>query len=654
MRRVFIFAAIILTIIVAVNIHSRPGNPVFNLEKVSPFFSEHEAIAAALAGFLKPGTYVLYYFGIDPETGYELIAAMLMSWWAWLTAVRLLWHIVGRPLGIVNMADFHWWIRVVVPWRPIYRPYLKAKTWWLQYRFGTQATACFTPALAAMATLIFERGDNVYLGRLWGRGFKLFQTLGISGSRHVTVVASSGSGKTRWLKALLGMIHKNGAALVIDSDAEISNALAAVLERKGHRVYLLDPYRLGDFPGACWNALEEITRAAKRHGRASVVRFAQTLAEALIREDNKCQPVFAISARGFMHGLCLYVWLFEPPERRNLIRVRELLARGMPELITDPAKQDGFDMLLKRMMQAPALMDNECDGQITAVIARAASLMKSGKNREGSNPFRATAMSQTAWLALPEIAAISQRSDFAGEDLKTGNTIVFICAPVTDIQEKLSGWTRALTMMTMYAFQNMPGKMAIPCAFLLDEMPSLRIEMLDTAAPVFRRFGVRLVAITQDLEKLRQAYPDSWRGFIGNSQCVIWMGNDEQDTLEYLCKELGTRTITERIEGSHWFWRMLGLSKTPARYQRVERPLMYPHQLHEFLDPARGRCIVTRAGKPPLRIGYDGYDTALPVWDYTPDKSYREPFLRASTRSLITWLWPKMPQQPRKSQGAGS
>ena len=132
------------------------------------------------------------------------------------------------------------------------------------------------------------------------------------------------------------------------------------------------------------------------------------------------------------------------------------------------------------------------------------------------------------------------------------------------------------------------------------------------------------------------------------------MGNDEQDTLEYLCKELGTRTITERIEGSHWFWRMLGLSKTPPRFQRVERPLMYPHQLHEFLDPARGRCIVTRAGKPPLRIGYDGYDTALPLWDYTPDKSYREPLLRAGMRSLIAWLWPKMPQRPRKREGDGS
>ena len=167
---------------------------------------------------------------------------------------------------------------------------------------------------------------------------------------------------------------------------------------------------------------------------------------------------------------------------------------------------------------------------------------------------------------------------------------------------------------------------------------------------MFRRFGIRLVVVTQDLEKLRQAYKDSWRGFIGNAQCTIWMGTDDQETLDYLSKELGTRTITERVEGSHWIWRFLGFSKTPVRYQKVERPLMYPHQLREFLDPERGRFIVTRTGKPPLRIGYDGYDTALPLWDYAPDNSYPEPFLRRHMRRLLAWLWPKMPQaQPKRN-----
>lgn len=91
MRKLFVFALIVMAIILAINIAVRPGNPVFDVGNVFPALKDHEALLAALAGFLKPGTYVLYYFGIDPDSGYELIAAVLLSWWTWHTAIRLSW-----------------------------------------------------------------------------------------------------------------------------------------------------------------------------------------------------------------------------------------------------------------------------------------------------------------------------------------------------------------------------------------------------------------------------------------------------------------------------------------------------------------------------------------------------------------------------------
>jgi type IV secretory pathway TraG/TraD family ATPase VirD4 len=523
---------------------------------------------------------------------------------------------------------------------------MRIARWYRQFFFGKQATAAWTGVLAAM-TLIYKPGDCVYLGRLWAFGAGLWQPLGIRGSKHVTVVASTGSGKTRWLMAWLGMLHKKGSAFVVDCDGQMVNALGPSLERKGHRVINLDPYKLTGFPGACWNAIEEIDRAVKRHGRESAVRFAYTLAEALLKEDNSTQPVFANSARVFLHGLVLYVWLFEPEERRNLIRVRELLTRGLPERVIDP-KQDPFDVLLSAMRQGVEF-DDGCEGQIVAVIARAASVMKSGKNREGGNPFRSTAVVQTAWLDLPEIAAISGRSDFSCEDLKTGNPCVFVCAPVTDIQTKLAGWVRALTMMSAYAFQNMPGRLKIPCAFCIDEMPSLgRIEALETAAPAFRKFGIRLVVITQDLEKLRQVYPHSWEGFIGNSMCTLWMSTDHQQTLEYLSKVLGMRTLKSKVDDG-------AISKVRARMEKREYALMTPDQLREFLDPSRGQIIAARTGRPALRVSYEGYDKALAVWDYEADPNFREKFLRALTRKLLGWLWPrKPPQGPARRAASGA
>jgi type IV secretory pathway TraG/TraD family ATPase VirD4 len=260
--------------------------------------------------------------------------------------------------------------------------------------------------------------------------------------------------------------------------------------------------------------------------------------------------------------------------------------------------------------------------------------MESGQRVRDGNPFRASLVAATAWLALPEMATISQASDFACEDLKLGNTCVFISAPVIDVQTKLSGWVRVLTMTTWYVFANIPKRLHIPSAWIIDEFPSLRIPSLDVAAPVARKHGIRLLLIAQDLEKMAQAYPKSYKGFGGNSMATIWMGTDHPDNYNDLSEYLGSCMRKEKIEGG-WF------SKVPARYQLVERKLAQPHQLRELLDPTRGWIVVTRFGKPPLLLALEQPEKALPIWKLNADPAFGEKFLRAFARAVLTWLRPR-------------
>ena len=58
----------------------------------------------------------------------------------------------------------------------------------------------------------------------------------------------------------------------------------------------------------------------------------------------------------------------------------------------------------------------------------------------------------------------------------------------------------------------------------------------------------------------------------------------------------------------------------------------------EFLDPERRQFIVTRTGKPALRVIYDGYDKALAVYGYDRDPNFREPVLRALARAILNML----------------
>jgi len=585
-------------------------------------------LSEIVARFLEPGAYLTAQLGMPPDGPVAFALAFSFSWWLWLAVPRTIFFALGIRFGFAGMGCYRWWLLAGPPWRPIYRVWISIRRFFRQFRFGKRATACWTRPLSAM-TLPFNRRDAVFVGHLWWHGLKMTMPIGIRGKRHIAVVASSGAGKTRWAKGWLGMLPKQASAFVIDCDGDIVNTLGPSAIRRGHKLINLDPFGLSNLPTASWNVIDELDRAVKRHkkhGRKVVVRYAKKIAEAVVPETNSTQPIFTRVAREFVCGVILYVWLFEPPKYRNMVRVRELIARGMPELVVE-RKQDAFDLFLRRMEDAVNYED-DCNGMITDVIARAAGSMRSGKGREG-NPFRTTALSATSFLDLPEIVEISRHSDFTSEELKRSNPWVFVVAPVVDIQSTLSGWVRMLTMMTLYTFQNIPGGRRVPCAFLLDEFPSLgRIESFETAAPVFRKYGVRLVVITQDLELLEQVYPKCWEGFIGNAQATLWMGTDHQRTAKYLSELLGKALRKRKIQGDVF-------SKVGPRIEHSDEFLLTTDQVRETLDPDRGQIIVTRTGKTPLLVSCAGYDRVLPVWRYEPSSEHREPILRRLTRSLV-------------------
>ena len=88
---------------------------------------------------------------------------------------------------------------------------------------------------------------------------------------------------------------------------------------------------------------------------------------------------------------------------------------------------------------------------------------------------------------------------------------------------------------------------------------------------------------------------------------------------EYLSRTvLGECLRKERIDGYRLPLRMLarlfGAQLPRARFQRVPRMLLTPQQCATFLDRETGQMILTREGKPPMRLRRLEYWRELPVW----------------------------------------
>ena len=77
-----------------------------------------------------------------------------------------------------------------------------------------------------------------------------------------------------------------------------------------------------------------------------------------------------------------------------------------------------------------------------------------------------------------------------------------------------------------------------------------------TAAPLMRGYGVRLLIITQDLEKLAKAYPQEWEGFFGNAQ-IVWVDDAaysaNETTAMMIEDEDGVSTL-EKIDKDAIIW----------------------------------------------------------------------------------------------------
>lgn len=603
-----------------------------------------------------PGMLLLGEFGLEARDGTLYLAAALIGWGFWVRVTRVCFFTLARPFGLAGPWQYAFFLDLWLPYQKPLQKWLRLCSWVRQQRFGEgprQYWAGFWHTIA----FPFRTGGTP-LGRLaFGQRLGLHMTIGLpgDGDKHIGCISYSGGGKTNWLKTWIGCLGRLQGAFIFDTDGTIAGQFALALERDGHRVIKIDPDKLDErFPCATWNMMREISAAAIRHGNAAVAGFVTNLQNALIVPDSKTQPVFVNQARLMVGALITFVWLVE--QDKSMRRVRQLLTRGLPEK-RKSEKEDPYARLIFEMeaLGSPRAdgtrFDDGAGGALCEIVRNAAGLMRSNpSDTENATPdnFRKTAIYQTAWMDDAAISpVINGPGDVIGEELKLkAGMVVFMCATMTDTQNRMAPLVRAFTMMTLYAFQRTEPDMVLrhPTVFFLDEFPNLgKLDGIATAAPGFRRFGARLVIISQSLGLLRETYaPDDYLKFINQAEAVLWMGiaPTDKDTAGYLSQTvLGECLRKEKVDGHRWpvrlLARLVGIRLPRIRFQRVPRLLMTPQQCASFLDRDTGQVIVTREGKPPLRLQRLVYFRDLPVWSFGKVRGHRESWPRALSRLVV-------------------
>ena len=407
--------------------------------------------------------------------------------------------------------------------------------------------------------------------------------LGINDDRHMITVAGSRAGKG--VSTIIpNLLNYAGSILVIDPKGENARVTAArrgqgskaVRKGLGHSVFVLDPFGVSGHRGSSFNPLSMIDPTSP-----TAVDDAALVAEALVIQEPGPNRHFSSAARNFLRGLILYACTEAQPERRTLLRVRELL--------TLDAKR--FANLLG-IMQATDL----CEG----VIRRAGASLAAKDGREASAVI-STAIEQTDFLDSPAMASCLGHSDFSLADLKRRPTTVYLCLPASRM-ETHNRWLRVIINMAVQAMEFEKTIPPCPVLFLMDEFAVLdHMSSIEKAAGQIAGFGVKLWPIIQDLSQLKAIYSERWETFMGNAGLLQFFGNSDLTTLKYCAERLGKTTMMQVSKGEISVEQQAG-GFTGESQQLHIADLMTPEEVGRFFSRQSKAQLLLWPGVDPIAI----------------------------------------------------
>lgn len=530
---------------------------------------------------------------------------------AWILTVMFWTMTVSRGLGLLGLYN-PFWTSDARKRGIVLQAVLRFRDWWEGVtRFGKEPTAKWA-SLMEVISHHYCAGD-IFLGRPKLLAGGMMRPVGIRTEKHFVTIGQTGSGKSSGSLIPNLCLHE-GSLLCIDVKGELARITwARRCYGLDQDTYIVDPYRLVSKGGSdCYNPFDEMAKVAENDAERAI-SYAAKIAQALVKSMSEKETYWDNAARTLLRGLILYIFAYEPEDRRNLLRLRQLVMEGDIDSYNEAVKagviekESAFDMLMAQMMS------KRKDGVYgDAISAAAGSIAMMGAGQQGS--VVTTAQEHTAFLDTPEIRRVCEKSDFLLQDYLSKKMSVYLVTPLFELKGAQGRWLRMFVLLFTDMMERAGQMQDPPVLLALDEYPALgRLEGIDPST--MRSFGVRFWAIAQDIAQLKEAYPESWTSFIGGAEAVQFIGMTHPATVEFIMERLGMQEV-----------------KRKRGYE--VRPLFDADQVSKFLAKEKKNQIVWFGSKRPMKLKLCPYYEYLPWWYYAADPRYKEKGLQSFWRAL--------------------
>jgi len=408
------------------------------------------------------------------------------------------------------------------------------------------------------------------------------QLVRLTSAVHTAVFAPTGVGKG--VSCITPFILTSPDSMVV-LDFKGENALNTANARRkmGHRVVVLDPFKVTTPETDTFNPLDWIDRDS-----STALDDCRDLAEALVvRTGEEKEPHWTASAEVWITAMIATVVCFAEGSNKNLQSVRALL--------TNPEK---MQLAIKMMCEAEDIWDG--------MLSRLGFQLMHFKDKELSSTLTTT----NRFMRFLDTIAVSEstkQSSFNPADLLTkGKMAVYLVLPPEHMRAQsalLRLWIGSMLRAVVKGGLQEKTKVH----FILDEAASLgHMDALDDAVDKYRGYGVRLQFYYQSLGQLKKCWQEGADQTLLSNTTQVFFGVNDQQTAEYVSARLGEQTIVVESGGKSWgkSWQRSKQETTSSRssnsndnWNQIGRKLLRPE---EVTGLSQRIAIVLTPGVKPI------------------------------------------------------
>lgn len=318
---------------------------------------------------------------------------------------------------------------------------------------------------------------------------------------HLLTGAPTGAGKGRSF-AIPTLLTYPGQIVALDIKGELYHTTSRRRREMGQAIVTLNPFRVcGEFTDAL-NPCDAWTLQ-----NADIDTDCQGLASLLSNGLKFSKDAFWDgSAGGVITGLLSYMAKCEPPEKRTIPRLRDLL------------HQDDV------AYNIAVLLDTKGKEMGRVAYQELAAFLQHPE-RETRPSVQSTAVAYLKAFMSDRVADSLGPSTFSLADFANGKPMtIYIVIPADRLESHrslLRMWFGTL-LKAIFCRNSAPNPRTL---LLIDEAAQLGpFPMLQTAVTLSRSYGVRCWMMFQDLQQLTECYPQSWRTIINNCGAINCFG----------------------------------------------------------------------------------------------------------------------------------